>query len=203
MYLEHILASNLKVLLGLAVALLVGFSLGLVRYFLPQKLQQNYFFNLLIDLIKFPPPIAWIPFVILLFGVSFYSSLLIVVIGGMPPFFTIIYDALKNTEQHYVQLCHTLQLSRWQSVFYVYLPSQYSKIYTGLRVSLGMCWMSIIASEMISSQSGIGYLIQLHRINLDYQMVLLDIALIAFCGYSMDRVFKWIETQHLIWVKKS
>ena len=203
MYLEHLLASNLKVLLGLGLALIIGFIFGLFRFFLPQKVQENYFFNLVIDLIKFPPPIAWIPFVILLFGVSFYSALLIVVIGGMPPFFTSIYDALKNTESYYVKLSRTLELSRLRAVFNIYLPSQYSKIYTGIRVSLGMSWMSIIAAEMLSSQSGIGYLIQMHRINLEYQMILVDISLIAFCGYTMDRIFKFIEKKHLVWINKS
>ncbi|MGZ6417763.1 MAG: ABC transporter permease [Pseudobdellovibrio sp.] len=196
------MASTFKVLLGLGAAVFIGFALGLIRFFLPQKIQKNYFFNLAIDLIKFPPPIAWIPFIILLMGVNLTAAVVIVVIGGMPPFFTIIYDALINTEAQYVKLSKTLQLSLFKSVFYIYLPSQYSKIYTGLRVSLGMCWMSIIASEMISSQSGLGYLIQMHRINLDYQLVLVDIAIIAVCGYGMDRLLKWIETKHLVWVNK-
>ena len=201
MVFEHLAVSSLKVLFGLAIALVVGMVLALIRFYLPQFVQRNYVFNLLLDLIKFPPPIAWIPFVILVFGVSYFSAILIVVIGGMPPFFTIMYDILVNTERHFVNLGRTLKFSKFKAIFSIYLPSQWAKIYTGIRVSLGMCWMSIIASEMISSQSGIGYLIQMHRINLDYQLVLFDIFLIAVCGYLMNAVFIFIERKHLSWKK--
>lgn len=199
MWIEHLVASNLKVLIGWSFSVLLGVLLALFRYLLPIKVQKNYFFNLLIDLIRFPPPIAWIPIVILFFGVSHSSSILIVVIGGMPPVFTSIYDCLVNTNEAYKHLCRTLHISRMKAIFYVFLPSQWPQIYTSFRISLGMCWMSIVASEMISSQSGLGYLIQLHRINLDYQWIFADILLIAVCGYSMNQILLLIEKKHLVW----
>lgn len=199
MWFEHVLVSNFKVLLGWALALMIGLVLALLRYYLPRIIQRNYVFNLLVDLIKFPPPIAWIPFVILMFGISFWSSILIVIVGGMPPFFTIIYDILTHTDEHYRNLTATLQLSKLKTVFFISLPSQWSRIYTGARVSLGMSWMSIVAAEMISSQSGLGYLIQLHRIDLDYQMVLVDILIIAICGYVMNELLLFAEKKHLSW----
>ena len=201
MWAEHIFSSTAKVFLGWVISLVIGLSLAVARFFLPEKLQNNYFFNLLIDLVRFPPPIAWIPFVIMYWGASFYSSITIVIIGGMPPFFTLIYDCLRSTEIKFRQLCNTLQISKMKSVFRIFLPSQWNRIYTGARISLGMCWMSIVASEMISSQSGIGYLIQMHRINLDYQMVLLDIFIIALCGYCMNQLLHYVEKKHLVWLQ--
>lgn len=199
MWSEHILVSNFKVLLGWALALLIGLVLALLRYYLPRFVQRNYVFNLIVDLVKFPPPIAWIPFVILMFGISFWSSILIVIVGGMPPFFTTIYDILTHTDEHYRNLTSTLQLSKLKTVFFVSLPSQWNRIYTGARVALGMSWMSIVAAEMISSQSGLGYLIQMHRIDLDYQMVLVDILIIAVCGYVMNELLLFAEKKHLSW----
>ena len=199
MWTEHLIASNLKVLVGLGISILIGALLALLRYLLPQFVQKNCIFNLCIDLIRFPPPIVWIPMVILFCGVSFWSSVLIVVVGGMPPVFTTIYDCLLGTNESYRHLCATLNISRAKAIFYVYLPSQWPQLYTSFRISLGMCWMSIVASEMISSQSGLGYLIQLHRINLDYEMILADILLIAVCGYGMNRILLFIEKKHLVW----
>ena len=199
MWFEHILASNVKVLIGWGLSLLIGLLLALLRYYLPRVVQRNYLFNLLVDLIKFPPPIAWIPFVILLFGISFWSSILVVIVGGMPSFFTSIYDILSHTEERYRNLAASLQLTKIKSVFYVSLPSQWSRIYTGARVSLGMCWMSIVASEMISSQSGLGYLIQIYRIDLNYELVLVTILIIAVCGYMMNQLLLIIEKKHLSW----
>ncbi|MEQ1722247.1 MAG: ABC transporter permease subunit [Pseudobdellovibrio sp.] len=181
------------------MSLLIGLILALLRYYLPKIVQRNYLFNLLVDLIKFPPPIAWIPFVILLFGISFWSAVLIVIVGGMPPFFTAMYDILIHTEERYRNLAATLQLKKIKSVFFVSLPSQWSRIYTGARVSLGMCWMSIVACEMISSQSGLGYLIQIHRIDLSYELVLTDILIIAVCGYVMNQLLLIVEKKHLSW----
>lgn len=199
MWFEHIFASNLKVLLGWVLAVLIGLVLALLRFYLPRFVQRNYVFNLVVDLIKFPPPIAWIPFIILLFGISFWSSILIVIVGGMPPFFTIIYDILIHTDEHYRNLTGTLRLSKLKTVFFVSLPSQWGRIYTGARVSLGMSWMSIVASEMISSQSGLGYLIQMHRIDLNYQLVMVDILIIAVCGYLMNQLLLIAEKRHLSW----
>ncbi len=199
MWLEHILASNFKVLMGWVLAIGLGLCLALVRYLLPVKIQKNLLFNFIIDLIKFPPPIAWIPFVIIFFGISFWSSVLIVIIGGMPPFFTVVYDILLNPQEHFKNLANTLEFSKFKICFYILLPSQWERIYTGARVALGMSWMSIVAAEMISSQSGLGYLIQLHRIDLNYNLVLLDILIIAICGYLMDRALRLAESRHLFW----
>lgn len=199
MWYEHLFASNIKVLVGWIISIGIGLLLALFRYLLPLRVQKNYLFNLSIDLVRFPPPIAWIPIVILLCGVSFWSSVLIVIIGGMPPVLTSVYDALLTTNESYIHLCRTLNISRLKSIFYVFLPSQWPQLYTAMRISLGMCWMSIVASEMISSQSGLGYLIQLHRIDLNYQAIFFDIFLIAVCGYLMNRFLHWIEKKHLVW----
>lgn len=200
--LEHIAISCSKVFIGWCCCLILGFILALAKALSPNYLQSNKVLNLILDLIRFPPPIAWIPFVILLFGISFSSAILIIVIGGTPPFFTILYDCIANVENKYVLLSNSLGLNRLKSIFYIYLPSQLPQIYSASKVSLGMCWMSIIASEMISSQSGLGYLIQIHRINLDYKGILLDILAIALCGYGMNFCITSLEKFHLGRYKK-
>lgn len=199
MWIESIFSSSLTVLAGWSLALGVGFALALLRFYLPHKIQNNFVFNLIIDLLKFPPPIAWIPFIIIMFGISFWSAVLAVVVGGMAPFFTCIYDIFCQTQEQYKNFSATLQLSKIKFIFYLAIPSQWQRVYTGARVSLGMSWMSIVASEMISSQSGLGYLIQLHRIDLNYKAIFIDIFLIAVCGYSMNQILLYIEKKHLTW----
>lgn len=199
MWLENIVSSNLKVIIGWILAMALGLLLAIVRFYLPEKIQKNSVFNFVIDLIKFPPPIAWIPFVVIYSGISFWSSIIVIIVGGFPPFFTTIYDLLLQTKKQYVYLSNTFGMSRLRNIFNIYLPSHWPQIYTAARVSLGMSWMSVVASEMISSQSGLGYLIQLHRINIEYGFLFLDILLIAISGYVMNYVLLYIEKKHFKW----
>lgn len=76
------------------------------------------------------------------------------------------------------------------------------QLLTGLRISIAMAWMCIVAAEMISSNSGLGYLIQLHRIDLNYQAVLFDIFLIGLIGYLMNFSLVYFEQKLTPWASQ-
>ena len=81
----------------------------------------------------------------------------------------------------------------------VLLPYASPQVFTGIRVGVSMGWMSVIAAEMVSGQSGLGYAIQLDRLNLDYTSVLLDIFLIGLIGFILFEALVKAERTIIPW----
>lgn len=192
-------ASFSRVLLGGSLAVIAGITLGFLRYSLPISLKKNFLLNLFLDAPKFPPPIAWIPFVILLMGIGNVSSLTIVFIGVLPSVFTQTYDALEGIKLEIIQTSKSMQLNKIKTLRFILLPVIAPELMTGIRVGFSMGWMSIIAAEMISGQSGLGYSIQMNRINLQYGSMIYDICAIGIIGYLMTNVLGIMERKIARW----
>jgi ABC-type nitrate/sulfonate/bicarbonate transport system permease component len=193
-------ASFFRVLCGGSLAFFFGVLAGLLRFSFPEFLKKNFFFNLVLDAPKFPPPIAWIPFVILALGIGERAAWAIVFIGVFPSVATNTYEALSGIKVEILRVARSLELSFSQMLFRIYLPAILPQVFTGMRVGLSMGWMSIIAAEMISGNAGLGYSIQLHRLNLEFEKMIVDMVFISLIGYFISwgmvrlekRIVKWI-----------
>lgn len=197
--LENSLTSIFRVLCGGSLALFAGVIFGLLRFSLPEKLKKNFIFNLILDAPKFPPPIAWIPFVILTLGIGEKSSWCIVFIGVFPAVATNTYEALSNVKKEIFQVARSLELNLFEQLFKIYFPVILPQIFTGLRVGLNMGWMSIIAAEMISGNSGLGYSIQLNRLNLRFDLMVVDMILISLIGFFINWSVSKLEKRTVRW----
>lgn len=192
-------ASFFRVVCGGSLAFLIGIVAGLLRFALPDFLKRNFLFNLILDAPKFPPPIAWIPFVILAMGIGEQSSWAIVLIGVFPSVFTNTYEALSGIKVEILRVARSLELGFWQMLFRIYLPAILPQVFTGMRVGLSMGWMSIIAAEMISGQSGLGYSIQLHRLNLEFNKMVVDMLFISLIGFFISWSMLKLEKRVVRW----
>ncbi len=179
-------SSLFRVLCGGSLAFIFGITIGLLRFSLPAFLKRNFIINFILDAPRFPPPIAWIPFVILFFGIGYKAAWAIVFIGVMPSVFINTYEALSSIKTEIIRTARSMELSRTRILFDVYLPAILPQVFTGMRVGLSMGWMSIIAAEMISGDSGLGYSIQLNRINLQYHLMIVDMVLISIIGFFLN-----------------
>lgn len=189
------ISSISRVLVGGGFAFVAGIVFGLLRFSLPKYLKNSFFFNLFLDAPKFPPPIAWIPFVIYIFGIGYKASLIIVFIGVFPSVSTNTYEALSLVRIEILRVAKSLELPFYKMIFQIYLPAVLPQIFTGLRVGLGMGWMSIIAAEMISGTSGLGYSIQVNRLNLRFDLMIVDMILISLIGFFLNWMLKNLEAR--------
>jgi ABC-type nitrate/sulfonate/bicarbonate transport system permease component len=153
----------------------------------------------LFDAPKFPPPIAWIPFVILAFGIGELSAYVIVFIGAFSPIFTNTYEGSESVPQIIRDTGHSLEVKGIKFLLLIIFPSALPQIFTGIRNGISMGWMAIIAGEMISGQSGLGYSIQLNRCNLQYDLMVLDMVLIACIGFLLYTGTAYAERKILDW----
>ncbi len=195
--------SVIRVLIGVCAAVVLGITIGLLRSVLPAGLKRNGLIKFCFEAPKFPPPIAWIPFVILFFGIGEFSAYTIVFIGAFSPIFTNSYDGAESVSIIIRNTARSLEIRGvkflWQIVFQAALP----QIFTGIRVGISMGWMSVIAAEMISGQSGLGYSIQLNRLNLQYDLVTLDMILIGVIGFLLFEGSNMLEKKTIPWHEKA
>lgn len=72
-------------------------------------------------------------------------------------------------------------------------------IFAGLKIGIGTAWMSVIAAELIAAQSGLGYFIQLNRLLLRTDKVILGMMLIGIIGYFLQKIVEYLETKLIVW----
>ena len=176
-------ASIVRVSTGFTIAALFGIGLGLVlgrlvmlaRYVLP-----------LIELIRPISVIAWIPITILWFGLGDRPAWFLIALGAFFPIFTNTYDGARSLAEVHVRVAKCFGAPRWLFIRQVLLPATLPYIMTGLRVGLGTGWTCVIAAELISSTSGLGYMIQLARTTIETEKVLAGMVVIGLIGFAMN-----------------
>lgn len=196
--LSDLAVSTWRVLIGFLMAFAIALILAIARHHLPRRVRSHVLVKLCFDLPKFPPPIAWIPFVVLWLGIGQWAAITIVIIGALPALFTHMYDGLENFSPRQLQLADSLEIHGLKRYYFIYAKAMLPYIFTGSKMAMSMAWMSVIASEMVSGESGLGYGIQMSRVYLDYDMMVLYMFLIGLMGFVF---YQGIELGRVRWVK--
>lgn len=199
MLLQDLMASLFRVLVGVGLGFLFGLLLAFVRFQLPSVLQKNLLTSFVFEFWRFPPPIAWLPFVIILVGVGPLSAVLVVFLAVFPIVATQMYDGLHRLPLGWTRFFDSLGEGRIFRLRFLYFPALRPQLFTSLRLGLGMGWMSVIAAEMIGGQSGLGYSIQLHRIYMQYDLMFLNILMIAAVGFLFHFILVRLEDRLIPW----
>jgi sulfonate transport system permease protein len=194
--LRHIGISILRVLEGFAIAALLGLLLG-VGIGLSRTLDR--WTDLIIQVVKPIPPIAWIPLAILWFGIGEQSKVYIIFLGAFFPIIINTIDGIRQTDGKFVELARILAVPRFKFVRQVVLPGALPAIMTGLRVGLMVAWMCVVAAELIAASSGIGYLIMDARQLSQSDVVLVGMISIGVVGKLMDSLIKILEKRLITW----
>lgn len=157
----------------------------------------------LIEIIRPIPPMAWIPFAILWFGLTHYAAGFIIFMGAVFPILINTYAGFKSTERTLVEAAKVLGCTRDRDVIKsVVFPSALLSIATGIRVGMGVGWMCVVAAEMFGvSTVGLGYRLwaqfyYLHQMD-NVLLYMIGIGLLLF---FMDRMFRYfVEKKLLRW----
>jgi len=197
---RHVGASIERVLVGFALASLVGLTLGVV---LGWFRMLSDFVKPLVEALRPIPPIAWTPLAILWFGVGNAPSYFLVFIGAVFPVFVSTYSAVRNIEQTQINAALCLGATPRMLIWDVLIPGALPVIFPGLRIALGVGWMCVVAAELIAAQSGLGYMIQQSRLLLQTQFVLTGMIVIGIIGFAMNAVMTAIERRLVPWQESS
>jgi NitT/TauT family transport system permease protein len=153
---DHVYISLTKIIYGAILALIFAIPMGLVMGF---SRRAEAFFLVPIELIRPIPPIAWLAFAIAIISVSPMDVVFIIFLGIFFPIFINTMDGVKKIDPLLVDAAQTLGANRLQIFYKVILPATVPQMMTGLRVGVGVGWMTIVAAEMVSANGGIGWFI--------------------------------------------
>jgi ABC-type nitrate/sulfonate/bicarbonate transport system permease component len=194
--LRHVGASIERVLVGFALAAIVGLSLGVV---LGWFRTLSDFIKPLVEALRPIPPIAWTPLAILWFGIGNAPSYFLVFVGAVFPVFVSTFSAVRNIERTQINAALCLGATPTMLIKDILIPGALPVIFPGLRIALGVGWMCVVAAELIAAQSGLGYLIQQSRLLLQTQYVVTGMIVIGIIGFGMNSLMSMIERKLVPW----
>ena len=193
---RHVGISILRVLEGFGIAALLGLLLG-VAIGLSRTLDRLT--DLIIQVVKPIPPIAWIPLAILWFGIGEMSKVYIIFLGAFFPVIINTIDGIRQTDHKLVEVARILAVPRSKFVRQVVIPGALPAIMTGMRVGLMVAWMCVVAAEMIAAGSGVGYLIMDARQLSQSDVVIVGMITIGVIGKLMDNLIRRLEQRLVSW----
>lgn len=186
-----LLASLRRVLIGFAlgaiVAIPVGFLVGMSR---PIMLALNP----LIQIFKPVSPLAWLPIALAIFNLAEPSAIFVIFVTSLWP--TIINTALgvSSVSQDFIDVARVLEMPKWRQVIKIILPASLPYIFTGLRISLGIAWLVIVAVEMLTGGIGIGFFVWDEWSRLNLSSVFLAVFVIGITGLLLDYAMGQLQT---------
>lgn len=194
---KHIFWSIVRVVAGFAIAAIIGIPLGIGMG------GSNTMMRLIepvTNMIRQIPPIAWVPFAMIWFKAGVVeSSAFIVFIGAFFPILLNTISGVKGVPILFIESALTLGAKSRQIMTKVVLPASMPDILSGLRIGIGIGWMSLVAAEMMGQDYGLGSFIINSSTVLRMDRVVVGMITIGLLGFLMDRMFKELESSLLSW----
>jgi NitT/TauT family transport system permease protein len=195
----HMYASFLRVLcgfsLGIAMAVVFGFLVGWFR-------TVRMLLDPAINFFRALPPIALIPLMIIFFGIGETPKIIVLTYASFFPALVVIYQALVGLDPLFVRAAKTLGATNFEIFRRIVLPQLVPAIVTAARVSLGVCWATLVAAELIAAQKGIGAMMVEAQNFFQMPPLVLGILLIGAISLAMDGIVRAIERRVTAWQEK-
>jgi NitT/TauT family transport system permease protein len=188
---EHIGASLFRVGTGFGLAALVAIPMGLWM----GRVDGAYItLNPIFQILRPISPIAWIPLAILWFGVGNLSPIFLIFIAAVFPMIVQTAAGVHTIERRYLRAAENFGVSKTVLFRQVIIPAVLPEIIVGMRISLGVAWLVVVAAEMIALRSGLGYLIMDSRnAGNRYDLVIAGMIIIGIIGLILDAVMRKLE----------
>ncbi len=193
----HAGASLLRILCGFAIAAAAGTGLGMLMGWSRVARQM---LRPVVEMMRPIPPFAWIVLAILWFRMGDAPAVFIVFLGAFFPVLLNVASGMESYDRVLGEAAATLGASPLQVLFRVALPAALPHVFTGLRVGLGVAWMSLIAAEMVGvGGSGLGLLIESSKAVWDLEYAVAGMVVIGTVGLLLDLAMRGMEAHFLRW----
>lgn len=148
------------------------------------------------------PPLAWIPIAILWFGIGIKSAVFIIFLGAFFPILLNTLSGVLTVDFRLIEATRVLGAKERHILIKVLVPGSLPSIWTGLRIGLGIAWMTLVAAEFtgVKSGYGLGYLIMLARDIQRTDLVIAGMLIIGLIGYIFDCLLRFAEKKLLRWM---
>tara|TARA_B100000965_G_scaffold127424_1_gene106003 strand:- start:3209 stop:5095 length:1887 start_codon:yes stop_codon:yes gene_type:complete len=192
----HIWDSFLRVFLGLTLGIILGVPLGL---FMGLNRFAKGFFDPMVELYRPVPPLAWAPLVITVFGIDNVGKVFLLFMVSFSIMIISARAGASGTQLSKIHAAHSLGASRWQIIREVIFPNSLPEILTGIRVAVGMCWGTLVAAEFLAGTTGIGFVENVARKYMQYEVIWITIFVMGMLGLIFDVTIRKIIDKTIPW----
>lgn len=181
----NILASLQRVGIGFSLAALIGIPVG----FLIGRVDfLNAMFSPIISLLRPVSPLAWLPIGLLVFKAANPAAIWVIFISAIWPMIINTAVGVSRVPQDYLNVAKVLNLSEWKIMHKILLPATLPYILTGIRLSIGVAWLVIVAAEMLTGGVGIGFWVWDEWNNLNVEHIIIAIFIVGIVGLLLEQI---------------
>jgi NitT/TauT family transport system permease protein len=189
--LKYIVASLFRVTWGFGLAVVTAIPLGMV---IGWYSRAEMALNPLIQILRPISPLAWIPLAILWFGVGDLSAIFLIFLGSFFPLLLTAMNAVRGVPAVYVNAGRNFGLRPVDLFVRILYPAAVPQLIIGLRITLGIAWLVVVAAEMIAVNSGLGFLIvDARNAGNRYDLVVAGMVIIGVIGLLLDMGIRSLE----------
>ena len=189
----HTMSSLSRVALGYSMAAIIGIAAG-IAVGLSKTL--NRAFDPLFQFLRMVAPLAWVPIALVLFQQNQPAAIFVIFITSIWPILINTAEGVRQIPQDYRNVALVLQMSKNKFFTKILIPSALPYIFTGLRISIGLAWLAIIAAEIVMPGTpGIGFFIWDANQNGYVSDIVLGVIWIGAIGLILDRFMAWLQTR--------
>jgi len=189
--LKYVVASLFRVTWGFILATVLAIPLGLA---IGWYRRAEMAFNPIIQILRPISPLAWIPIAILWFGVGDLAAIFLIFIGSFLPLLLTAIDAARSVPAVYVNAGRNFGLGTSRLIYRIFYPAVVPQLIVGLRITLGIAWLVVVAAEMIAVSSGLGFLIvDARNAGNRYDLVVAGMVIIGIIGLLLDMGMRSLE----------
>ncbi|XVJ70414.1 MAG: taurine ABC transporter permease TauC [Rhizobacter sp.] len=197
---QHAAASLVRVAWALLLALLLAIPLGL---WMGLSQVARAAFDPLIEFYRPVPPLAYLPLIVIWFGIGELSKVLLIALAIFAPVVIATVTGVRSVDEQRLRAALSFGATRWQLVRHVVLPSALPDILTGIRVGLGVGWSTLVAAELVAATRGLGFMVQSAAQFLNTDIVVLGILVIAGIAFSIELGLRALQRRWVPWQGKT
>lgn len=193
---QHFLASILRVTAAFWLAVLtavpIGIAMGMSRW-------ARGVFDPPIEFYRPLPPLAYLPLIIIWFGIDEMPKVLLIYLSCFAPLALAARSGMRGASQEQINAAYSVGASYGQVIRHVILPSALPEILVGMRIAIGFGWTTLVAAEMVAANVGLGQMVLNASNFLRTDIVIMGIIVIGVVAYLFDLFMRWVERRLVPW----
>ena len=189
---EDVAASLVRFAVGYLASVLLALAAGLI---LGWYSKVWAYLNPIAQVLRPVSPVAWLPFIVLFFGIGEAPAIVIIFLAAFFPVLLATVAAVQKLDPVYLKVAQNFGIKEPAVFTKILLPAIFPQIATGLHLALGTAWVFLVAGEMVGAQSGLGFLIIDARNNLRADLLMAAILTIGLLGLLLDNAMSLAERQ--------
>jgi taurine transport system permease protein len=194
--LQHLAASLGRVFAALALALMVAIPVGIA---IGTSRVAHGILDPLIEFYRPIPPLAYLPLIVIWFGIGETSKVLVIFLAIFAPIAISTAAGVRAVPPDRLRAARSLGATRAQLLRHVILPNALPEILTGVRIGLGVGWSTLVAAELVAATSGLGFMIQSAAQFLVTDVVVLGILVIAAVAFLLEYLLRLLQRRLTPW----